>query len=81
MTAAQLDHVFEPFRSTFSGGTGLGLSIVHRIVSDLGGGIEFESAPGTGTAVRVTLPAAAERASGEVPVDRYVKPLPTPSVA
>lgn len=58
MTASELDHLFEPFRSTFPGGTGLGLSIVHRIVGDAGGTIEVESVPGTGTAVRVVLPAA-----------------------
>jgi two-component system sensor histidine kinase PilS (NtrC family) len=58
MTAADLDHVFEPFRSTFPGGTGLGLSIVHRIVSDAGGSIDVQSLPGSGTAVRVTFPAA-----------------------
>ncbi len=55
---AHLDHVFEPFRSGFPNGTGLGLAIVHRIVTDLGGAIDIESAPGAGTSVEVTLPAA-----------------------
>jgi two-component system sensor histidine kinase PilS (NtrC family) len=61
MAATDLDSVFEPFRSTFPGGTGLGLSIVHRIVCDAGGSIDVQSAPGAGTAVRVTLPAAGHR--------------------
>lgn len=56
MTTSELDHMFEPFRSTFAGGTGLGLSIVHRIVRDAGGSIEVESVRGSGTAVRVLLP-------------------------
>jgi two-component system sensor histidine kinase PilS (NtrC family) len=56
---ADLDRVFEPFRSTFPGGTGLGLSIVHRIVSAAGGAIDVESAPGAGTTVRVLWPRAA----------------------
>jgi signal transduction histidine kinase len=58
MAAADLDHVFEPFRTTFPGGTGLGLSIVHRIVSDADGRIDVTSTPGQGTTVRVMLPAA-----------------------
>jgi two-component system sensor histidine kinase PilS (NtrC family) len=58
ISPAHLDHVFEPFRSGFPSGTGLGLAIVHRIVTDLGGSIDIESAPGAGTSVEVTLPAA-----------------------
>ena len=47
--------IFDPFFSTKPRGTGLGLSIVHRIVSDHGGTIRFESRPGH-TVFRVALP-------------------------
>jgi two-component system, sporulation sensor kinase A len=51
--------VFEPFFSTKSarGGTGLGLAIARRIVSDHGGDIRVEDAPGGGTCFVVELPA------------------------
>ncbi len=38
--------IFDAFYTTKEGGTGLGLSIVHRIVTDHGGTISFESVPG-----------------------------------
>lgn len=47
--------IFDPFFSTKPRGTGLGLSIVHRIVTDHGGTIGFESRPGY-TVFRVSLP-------------------------
>jgi CheY-like chemotaxis protein/two-component sensor histidine kinase len=62
--------VFDPFFTTkdVGAGTGLGLSICHGIISGLGGQISLESSvdpahpvgtmSGTGTIVRVTLPAA-----------------------
>jgi signal transduction histidine kinase len=49
--------IFDAFYSTKSGGTGLGLPIVHRIVTDHGGTITFESRPGR-TLFRVTIPIA-----------------------
>jgi two-component system sensor histidine kinase PilS (NtrC family) len=53
---ADLDGLFQPFRSTFDKGTGLGLAIVHRIVSDYNGSIQVASTVGSGTTVRVRLP-------------------------
>ncbi|NZA28523.1 hypothetical protein H0E84_19295 [Luteimonas sp. SJ-92] len=52
--------VFEPFFTTKprDSGTGIGMSIVHRFVTDAGGGIELESAPGEGTRLEVRLPLA-----------------------
>ena len=54
--AAELDSLFQPFRSSFEKGTGLGLAIVHRIVTDYSGTIQVSSTVGTGTIVRVRLP-------------------------
>jgi two-component system sensor histidine kinase PilS (NtrC family) len=53
---ADLDHIFEPFHSTFERGTGLGLATVHRIVTELGGTIQVHSTVGRGTTMRVRLP-------------------------
>lgn len=59
-------HVFERFyrvdkgRSKKAGGTGLGLAIVKHITALYGGAIELSSQVGEGTAITVTLPAAAQ---------------------
>ena len=53
---ADLDGLFQPFRSSFDKGTGLGLAIVHRIVTDYNGSIQVSSTVGAGTTVRVRLP-------------------------
>jgi two-component system, OmpR family, sensor histidine kinase BaeS len=54
-----LPHVFERFvRGPGSTGSGLGLAIAHDVVTAHGGTIAIESQPGTGTTVRLTLPAA-----------------------
>lgn len=58
MSADVLARLGEPFFSTRGErGTGLGLGICRRIVAEHGGHIDFESSPGQGTRVTVTLPA------------------------
>lgn len=57
--AEVLARVREPFFSTRVEGTGLGLAIAERVVRAHRGEMEIESAPGTGTVVRVRLALAA----------------------
>jgi nitrogen fixation/metabolism regulation signal transduction histidine kinase len=50
--------IFTPYFTTKDSGTGLGLPIVERIVTDHGGAIWFDSAPGMGTTFFIDLPTA-----------------------
>jgi signal transduction histidine kinase len=55
--------IFDAFYSTKERGTGLGLSIVHRVVTDHGGDVRFESRPGsTVFVVRIPVDARPEDA-------------------
>ena len=53
-----IPHLTDPFFTTKreSGGTGLGLSVSATIVKEHGGSVLFDSAPGRGTTVTLTLP-------------------------
>lgn len=63
IAAEALLHVFDrfyradPSRTRGTGGSGLGLAIVKAIVERHGGSVAMASQPGTGTTVRVRLPA------------------------
>jgi signal transduction histidine kinase len=59
--AAQRARIFEAFVSQDADGTGLGLPIARELAVALGGGIELESAAGTGSRFRLVLPLSPER--------------------
>jgi CheY-like chemotaxis protein len=63
MTPEQLNRLFQPFerlgRETSPvEGTGLGLIITRSLIESMGGRMEIESHPGSGTRVSITLPQA-----------------------
>ncbi|HEX5061846.1 MAG TPA: ATP-binding protein [Kofleriaceae bacterium] len=53
---AVLGRIFDPFVTTKQKGTGLGLATCHSIITEHGGRIDVETAPGKGTKMVVTIP-------------------------
>lgn len=63
MTPEQLNRLFQPFErlgreTSHVEGTGLGLIITRSLIESMGGRMEIESRPGSGTRVSITLPQA-----------------------
>ena len=58
MTRQELDRAFDDFHTTKPNGTGLGLSVVRRLLTDVGGAVRAETAPGEGSTFTVDLPVA-----------------------
>jgi signal transduction histidine kinase len=50
------ERIFRPFWSRDGGGTGLGLAIARELAVALGGSIELQSAPGSGSRFELLLP-------------------------
>lgn len=51
----QMEKIFEPFQSSFSGGTGLGLAIVYQILQAHDATISVQSQSGMGSSFLITL--------------------------
>lgn len=60
----QMEKIFEPFQSNFTGGTGLGLAIVYQVIQAHEGTISVNSEPGKGTEFVLRLKRR-QQASGE----------------
>ncbi|MDO9706794.1 hybrid sensor histidine kinase/response regulator [Paracraurococcus lichenis] len=71
-----LERVLEPFFTTkaVGKGTGLGLAMVHGFVTQSGGDMRIESAPGHGTTVSLWLPRAAAPVEPEPPAEPIQAP-------
>lgn len=67
MSPKVLQNLFVPFFTTKDQGTGLGLAITQRIVQNVGGRVEVQSQPGSGTTFTLVLPVAQEKLLSKAP--------------
>ena len=63
MTREQLSRAFDDFYTTKPTGTGLGLTVVRRLLTDVGGAVRADTAPGRGSTFVVDIPAAVASAA------------------
>lgn len=61
------ERLFRPFQTSKAAGMGIGVYEAQQYVRELGGDIAYDSEPGRGTRVLVTLPAAVSHAAGGPP--------------
>ena len=75
-------HLFEPFFTTkpVDAGTGLGLAMVYGLVRQHDGFLDVRSTPGSGTTVRVLLPAAESPAVRATPERGVAQPRGTETI-
>lgn len=78
MPAEVLERAFDPFFTTrdVGVGSGLGLSVCRNIISSLDGTIQLDSHVGSGTRVRVVLPATSSEPAATAPVQPPVVAQP-----
>jgi len=69
LTPEECERLFTPYYTSKQHGTGLGLAIVQSVVSDHGGRIRVESAPGKGTTFKIDLPLNMDKLSDPVRVE------------
>ena len=62
MAAETLRRIGTPFFTTRDDGTGLGVVLARSVIAQHGGSLRYESEPGKGTRVSVTLPLVATEA-------------------
>ncbi len=65
LTPEECERLFTPYYTSKQHGTGFGLAIVQSVVSDHGGKISVESAPGAGTTFKIELPLAPPSMNGK----------------
>ncbi|WP_212758244.1 ATP-binding protein [Usitatibacter palustris] len=84
ISSEEAGRLFRPFEQIGreSGGSGLGLSICRRLATLMNGDLAFESAPGSGTRMRLTLELPIAEGATVVHVPKIARARPaTPAVA